>query len=162
MAAMDDVYMRPGHLIRRAHQIAVAIFMEETAAFGLTPVQYGTLVALREFPGSEAARLATLVAFDRSTMGSVLARLEAKGLIVRAADPADRRAKIVRLKPAAHVLLREVEGAVARTQTRILEPLAPGERRAFARLLVKLVHLNNQVSRSPLGARPRKGRARSK
>ena len=32
MAGMDDVYGKPGHLIRRAQQIAVAIFMEECAA----------------------------------------------------------------------------------------------------------------------------------
>ncbi len=31
------LYRKPGHLIRRARQISVAIFMEECAAFDLTP-----------------------------------------------------------------------------------------------------------------------------
>ena len=36
-----DFRHAPGHLIRRAHQLAVAIFMEETSDFGVTPVQFG-------------------------------------------------------------------------------------------------------------------------
>ena len=40
--AMDDLYTKPGHLIRRAHQIVVGMFMEECAEHDLTPVQYET------------------------------------------------------------------------------------------------------------------------
>ena len=45
---LQDLHAMPGHLIRRAQQIAVAIFMEECAEFDLTPVQYAALVAIRE------------------------------------------------------------------------------------------------------------------
>ena len=41
-----DFRLAPGHLIRRAHQVSVAIFMEETAEFGVTPVQFAILSAL--------------------------------------------------------------------------------------------------------------------
>jgi len=51
---LQDLYSKPGHLIRRAQQIAVAIFMEECANFDLTPVQYAALVAIRENPGTDA------------------------------------------------------------------------------------------------------------
>ena len=71
----------PGHLIRRAQQIAVAIFMEECAAYDLTPVQYAALVAIRENPGTDATRLSSLIALDRSTLGNVLERLEARKLV---------------------------------------------------------------------------------
>ena len=37
---------RPGFLIRRLHQIHVALFMEECAAESITPVQYSILTAL--------------------------------------------------------------------------------------------------------------------
>ena len=33
----------PGHYIRRLQQIAVATFLQETQAFGITPIQYATL-----------------------------------------------------------------------------------------------------------------------
>ena len=40
----------PGHLIRRAHQIAVAVFTEEVGAHGVTPVQFAILNALMQQP----------------------------------------------------------------------------------------------------------------
>ncbi len=80
---LQDLHAMPGHLIRRAQQIAVAIFMEECAEFDLTPVQYAALAAIRENPGTDATRLSALIAFDRSTLGSVLERLEARKLVTR-------------------------------------------------------------------------------
>ena len=62
--SMDDVYSKPGHLFRRMQQIAVAIFMEECKGFDLTPVQYASLVAVRDYPGIDATRLSALIAFD--------------------------------------------------------------------------------------------------
>src|SRR5882762_4875440 len=87
--SMDDVYQKPGHLIRRAQQIAVSIFLEECAPLDITPVQYAALVTVRENPGIDATRLSALVAFDRSTLGNVLERLESKGLIVRIGSTED-------------------------------------------------------------------------
>src|SRR4051794_16933501 len=91
--AMDELYTKPGHLIRRMQQIAVAIFMEECHAMDLTPVQYAALVAIREHPGIDATRLSAVVAFDRSTLGSVIGRLEIKEFIVRRPSEDDSRVK---------------------------------------------------------------------
>ena len=55
--ALNLLYTKPGHLARRFEQIAVAIFMEETADFNITPVQYAILVALRENPAIDATAL---------------------------------------------------------------------------------------------------------
>ena len=77
---MDAVYTAPGYLFRRMQQIAVAIFIEECRAYDLTPVQYAALVAIRTHPGIDATRLSAVIAFDRSTLGSVIERLEAKQL----------------------------------------------------------------------------------
>ena len=45
-----DLYDEPGHLIRRAHQIAVAMFYEKLGR-DVTPVQYAVLRMLYECPG---------------------------------------------------------------------------------------------------------------
>jgi DNA-binding MarR family transcriptional regulator len=148
--SMDDVYAKPGHLIRRAQQIAVALFMEESAAHDITPVQYASLIAIREHPGVDATRLSALIAFDRSTLGSVLERLEAKGLVERGNSRHDKRVKTLRLTREGGRLLREAEPAVARAQERILAPLKPEDRRRLMRLLAELVELNNDASRVPL------------
>ena len=76
---MDAVYTAPGYLFRRMQQIAVALFIEECSAFDLTPVQYAALVTISTHPGIDATRLSAVIAFDRSTLGNVIERLEAKG-----------------------------------------------------------------------------------
>jgi hypothetical protein len=40
MSLIYDYHAAPGHLIRRAHQLAVSIFAEKTAVFEITPVQF--------------------------------------------------------------------------------------------------------------------------
>lgn len=148
--SMEDVYQKPGHLIRRAQQIAVSIFLEECAPLDLTPVQYAALVAVRDNPGIDATRLSALVAFDRSTLGNVLERMETKGLIQRAGNKQDKRVKILHLSPKGAETLKEVEPMARRAQERILDPLAPGDREVFMRMLTQLVELNNEASRVPL------------
>src|SRR4051812_34179274 len=121
--ALNLLYTKPGHLARRFEQIAVAIFMEETAAFKVTPVQYATLVALRENPAIDATALSQLVALDRSTLGSVLARLQAKKLIERKSSRDDRRSKLLRTTPRGETLLKKLEPAVRLADARIIAPI---------------------------------------
>jgi len=81
----------PGHLIRRSHQISVAVFNTHLAAADVTPVQFAILNALGDTPGVDQITLAKRVAFDPATSGSVIGRLESKGWVDRFADPVDRR-----------------------------------------------------------------------
>ncbi|MBV9982990.1 MAG: MarR family transcriptional regulator [Bradyrhizobium sp.] len=149
---MDAVYTKPGYLFRRMQQIAVAIFMEECREFDLTPVQYAALVAIQTHPGIDATRLSAVIAFDRSTLGSVIERLQAKGLIERAASAEDRRVKLLTITKAGAALLRDIVPAVERAQARMLQPLKAADRKTLMTLLSQLVDLNNEASRVPLRA----------
>ena len=149
---MDAVYTKPGYLFRRMQQIAVAIFMEECRAFDLTPVQYAALVAIQTHPGIDATRLSAVIAFDRSTLGSVIERIEAKGLVERKASPDDKRIKLLYLTRSGAALLREIAPAVDRAQARMLEPLKPADRKTLITLLSQLVDLSNESSRVTLRA----------
>ncbi len=144
------IYEKPGHLIRRLQQIALALFMDETKAFDITPVQYSALVAIDINPGLDQTALCNLIAIDRSTVGDVVTRLERKKLIKRTAGSEDRRTKVLFITPAGKKLIGEIEPFVESTQARILEPLTASERTALMRMLKKLVHLNNEHSRAPL------------
>ena len=86
LAKTFDFQHAPGHLIRRAQQLAVALFMEEAAGFDVTPVQFAILNALMDDPGEDQVTLAKQVAFDAATSGSVIGRLEAKGWVRRESD----------------------------------------------------------------------------
>ena len=129
----------PGHQIRRAHQLSVAIFMEETAAFDVTPVQFAILNALMDDPGEDQITLAGRVAFDAATSGSVITRLEAKGWVRREADPADKRRKLLWVTPAGEEVALHMKRAVSKVQSRLLEPLTKVEREQFCALLGKLI-----------------------
>lgn len=146
---LEDLHRQPGHLIRRAQQIAVAIFIEECAAFDLTPVQYAALVAIDEHEGIDATRLSAQIAFDRSTLGNVLERLETRGLVERYPSRDDKRVKLLKLTDAGRTTMREAEAAVCRAQERILAPLDPERQRVLLDLLAQLVELNNDASRVP-------------
>ena len=149
---MDAVYTRPGYLFRRMQQIAVAIFVEECKAYDLTPVQYAALVAIQTHPGIDATRLSAVIAFDRSTLGNVIERLEAKEYIERKPSREDKRIKLLYLTKAAAALLRDVTPSIDRAQARMLQPLKPADRKTLLALLTQLVDLNNEASRVPLRA----------
>jgi DNA-binding MarR family transcriptional regulator len=149
---MDAVYAQPGYLFRRMQQIAVAIFVEECRAFDLTPVQFAALVAIHTHPGIDATRLSAVIAFDRSTLGNVIERLENKGFIERKPSREDRRVKLLYLTKSGAALLRDIMPAVECSQARILEPLKPADRKTLMTLLTQLVDLNNEASRVPLRA----------
>jgi DNA-binding MarR family transcriptional regulator len=149
---IDAVYAAPGYLFRRMQQIAVSIFMEECKAFDLTPVQYAALIAIHTHPGIDATRLSAVIAFDRSTLGSVIERLQAKDYVERRPAPEDKRIKLLHLTRSGAAVLKEIIPAVERAQARMLEPLKPADRKALMALLVQLVDLNNEASRVPLRA----------
>jgi MarR family transcriptional regulator, lower aerobic nicotinate degradation pathway regulator len=149
---MDAVYAAPGYLFRRMQQIAVAIFVEECRAYDLTPVQYAALIAIHTHPGIDATRLSAVIAFDRSTLGNVIERLEAKRLIERKPSGGDKRVKLLYLTKAGASLLRDIMASVDRAQARILQPLKPADRKTLLGLLTQLVDLNNEASRVPLRA----------
>jgi DNA-binding MarR family transcriptional regulator len=151
----DAVFNKPGHLIRRLQQIAVAIFMAETKKFDITPVQYSALLAVEMHPEIDQTSLVNIIAFDRSTIGSVVSRLEGKKWIKRATGADDRRTMRLTITPQGRKVLREIDASVASAQRLILAPLRPAERPVFMNMLKRLVRINNPLSRAPLRAAPR-------
>src|SRR5580704_18845444 len=89
--SLEDIYRRPGFMIRRAHQIAVAIFLEEARETRITATQYGVLVILGRRPGIDQNTLARLLGLDRSTTGLVVRKLAERGLLARTTGTGDLR-----------------------------------------------------------------------
>ena len=139
----------PGHLIRRLHQISFALFLDQAKAFDVTPVQYAALVAINSHPGIDQTTLCNFIAFDRTTIGDVVGRLQRKKLITRVNGAHDRRTKALHITAAGGRLIRDIEPAVQATQRLILKPLNARQRGAFKEMLKHLVHLNNAHSRAP-------------
>src|SRR5450432_4476709 len=96
---------RPGFLIRRLHQIHVALFHKSCAAFEVTPLQYSLLSALAARETADQTTLADDIALDRTTTTGALKRLAARNFVERAVNSEDRRARLCRLTPAGAAVL---------------------------------------------------------
>lgn len=142
-----DLDSLPGHDIRRLHQIAVALFMQETESFGITPVQFAALQAVHNVPGTDQRTLARTIGFDTSTIAGVIDRLEARGLTLRSASAQDRRVRLLTLTEAGQQLLADVTPSMLRAQERILAPLPEQERGEFMRMLGVLIASRNESDR---------------
>ncbi len=139
MSTSFDFARAPGHLIRRAQQIAVAEFTRAAVEHDVTPVQFAFMNAMTDTPGVDQITLANRVAFDAATSGSVIGRLEAKGWVRREADAHDRRRKLLYVTPEGAAALERMNAAVEQAQQNMLAPLAPGDQETFMRLLAQLV-----------------------
>ena len=117
---MKDMYVQPGYLVRRLHQIATAAFMLEAKQSELTAVQFAALLAIRDNPGIDATRISDLISFDRTTIGHVLARLEERGLITRQPGIEDKRTKTILITLQGEAAIRDVQTVVSRIADRIL------------------------------------------
>jgi DNA-binding MarR family transcriptional regulator len=144
-----DLDSLPGNAIRRLQQIAVAIFLQEAEAQGITPVQFAVLQALANTPDVDQRTLSRSIGFDTSTIASVMDRLETRGLVQRSRDPGDARVRLLSLTAEGRAVLSEVVPAMHRAQQRMLEPLTEAERAEFMRMLLTLVRANNALSRAP-------------
>lgn len=141
----------PGHLIRRAHQLAVSTF-HETHGRQITPVQYAILRALADTPGIDQVTLADKVALDTSTTADIATRLESKGWIVRELLP--RRQRALHLTPEGEAVLAEMLPRVVPMYRQLLAPLAPAEQAEFLRLLRKFVLLNEPAATEQDAGKP--------
>ena len=144
----------PGHFARRFQQIAVAVFHAEVsnAGYELTPVQYAALAQIANEPGLDQATLASHIAHDRTTIGGVVDRLVEKGLVARAINRKDRRARELRVTDQGKQMLAAIAPAVAETQRILLSGLTEKEAAQFMKLFAKAIAALNDLSRAPLRA----------
>lgn len=130
-----------GHLIRRLHQQSTQVFVLRTqaAGFDLTPVQFAALDAIHAHPGTDQARVAELIAYDRATIGGVIERMEQKGWIRRVVSERDRRARELSLTARGKRVRSALLPIVRALQDEILQPLRDAERARFLELARRVV-----------------------
>ena len=145
----------PIGLARRFYQIATAVTAEvhEHENTGLRHLVFGVMVRLHDTPGLDQNSLADWMALDRTTISALVFRLEQRGLIARAVNGADRRARVLRLTPKGKTLHDRVRAKAVAAQARILSVLAPAERRVLVDLLVRVIEANLAYARPGAGRR---------
>ena len=133
-----EMYVQPGYLFRRAHQLATAAFNVVTRDYDITPVQMASLVSIKDNAGIDATRLSEIIRFDRTTIGHVIGRLEQKGLIKRAEGSIDKRTKTLHITKKGAQLVDSLSDMTPEISDVILAPLTESERAELLKILQKL------------------------
>jgi DNA-binding MarR family transcriptional regulator len=130
---------RPGFLIRRLHQIHVALFQKKCAAFEITPLQYSLLSALAARGTADQTTLAADVALDRTTTTGALKRLQSRHFVERAVDRSDRRAQVCRLTRTGASLLRRMEASARAAHRETVADLGKADQQRFVAMMRRMV-----------------------
>jgi DNA-binding MarR family transcriptional regulator len=143
-------------LARRFQQICVAMVAEALSGAGIVQLEWAVLTFIEDVPGIDQSRLSQAMGIDRNSVSSILERLEAKGLVKRRVNGADKRAREVYLTAKAAALRRRYQPKARAANERVLAPLKAGEREFFIEMLVRLVE-GNRVHARPGAGRHRRG-----
>jgi DNA-binding MarR family transcriptional regulator len=133
-----DLGMLPellGYQLRRAQVAAFQHFGETMGALDVTPGQFGMLAVIGSNPGLSQTQLGNALGIDRSTVVAMIDRLEARGLVIRASAPNDRRSHALRLSDAGTVMLKKLEAMVRAHERHISRALSPDDQRRLIQLL---------------------------
>ena len=130
-----------GHLIRRLHQQSTQVFAQRTqeAGFDLTSIQFAALDFIHANPGTDQARVAESIAYDRATIGGVIDRLEQKGWIRRVVSERDRRARELSLTNEGRRIRAALLPIVQDLQDEILQSLCAADRARFLKLAPQIL-----------------------
>jgi DNA-binding MarR family transcriptional regulator len=113
--------------VQRAARALARRFDEALRVLELTNGQFSLLMSLNRPEPPAMAAVASLLAMDRTTLTAALKPLERRGLVTVAADPKDRRSRLMALTPKAMKLLAKAVPIWERTHREIEGLLPDGE-----------------------------------
>jgi len=123
LPAPEALLAAPGYVARRLHSAYTAAWVRHVDPV-LTGPQFAVLTAVDAYPAVEQGSLARAVALDRSTMASIVRRLEERGLITREVPPEDGRKRLLRLTEDGTATLRAAYQRARELDVLLMEGMA--------------------------------------
>jgi DNA-binding MarR family transcriptional regulator len=121
-------------------------FDSRAREYGMTRAQWVILARLHANPGMTQNEMACLCEVEPITVGRLVDRLEARGLLERRLDPADRRIRRLHLLPASGPILDEIE----RYKAGLFSELTQGLDESALQLVTNvLLHMKNKLTTEP-------------
>jgi DNA-binding MarR family transcriptional regulator len=145
-------------LARRLFQICTGAVAEVLANEDLTPLEYAALAYIEGEPDIDQNGLAARLGIDRNSTSLLVEQLEAKRLIERRVNGADRRARLLRITPRGQKLYDRLRPTVFGAQERLLTLLTTKERQHLLDALVRVIEGNKELARPGAGRRKRGSR----
>lgn len=121
-------------------------FDQRARSKGMTRAQWVILARVDAKPGLSQNELAALLEVEPISVGRLVDRLEARGLVERRPDPADRRIRRLHLLPDAAPILEEITKARGVLGAELLEGV---DAEARTRMIDALLRMKNNLTAEP-------------
>jgi MarR family transcriptional regulator, lower aerobic nicotinate degradation pathway regulator len=129
----------PSRLLNLAAGYAQRQVGERLATLDSRKWHYATLAALEEFGPDSQSGLSDRTGIYRSDLVATINELTARGLVVRAPDPADRRRNAITLTDEGRRHLKRLDVLIADAEAEFLAPLSEVDREELIRILKLIV-----------------------
>ena len=147
-------------LVRRLQQICLSVITSVLKEADLVQLEYALLVFVDDVPGISQQSLSEALGIDRNNVSLIADKLEARGLLKRAVNGADRRARELYITPAGRKLWRTYLPKTRQANDRILTALTAEEKELFLDMLVRVVE-GNRIHARPGGGRRKRSSVKS-
>ena len=129
----------PSRLLNLAAGHAQRQVSDRLATLDSRKWHYATLAALEEFGPDSQSGLSDRTGIHRSDLVATINELTARGFVVRAPDPADRRRNTITLTDEGRRHLRRLDALLADAEAEFLAPLSGHDRAELIRMLKLIV-----------------------
>ncbi|NNC11573.1 MarR family transcriptional regulator [Planctomonas sp. JC2975] len=124
-----------GYLLKHALRSLIAQADAALEPLGIDRKEFGVLTVLAAHEPLSQQALGSLIGIDPTTMVAVIDALEAKRIVTRTPDPADRRRNAIALTESGRGTFRDAGSAYAEAEREFLAPLSDAESERFRRTL---------------------------
>jgi MarR family transcriptional regulator, temperature-dependent positive regulator of motility len=119
------------HLLKRAVQYSVHLYMDEVGKTGLTHRQFTVLSAVDANEGKSQTELVKITGIDRSTLADLVARLMAQGYLQRRRSKEDARTNAIRLTLIGKKMLKASQSGADEIDKQMLSMFSAVDRRTL-------------------------------
>ncbi|MEZ5960799.1 MAG: MarR family winged helix-turn-helix transcriptional regulator [Hyphomonadaceae bacterium] len=135
----------PSHLLHRVEQLASERFTQ-LVGDTIKLREFIILAAISEQPGLSQSDLGRITGVDRSTFADTMAKMEARGWIVRTPSTSDGRAYSVLLGQSGGTMLSATGQHARAADAAILDFLTKAKARSFLNTLTKITKLADEAA----------------
>lgn len=126
------------YLLMKSHSVMQRKIYSEAQKIGLTSGQPKILDYLYEHEGSDQKTIAGYCEIEPATLGSILLRMEQKGLIERRQENGNRRSWYVYLTENGKEICEKMHDIFTQTDEQAIENISSGEIEEIKNLLTKI------------------------
>lgn len=138
LGALDESL---GYALRRAQLASFQEFQRSFAEADIRPAQFGVLAVLEENPGLKQSEVSAALGIKRTNFVALFDSLEARGLAMRAATPADRRSHALFLTPRGVEFVAKLKAIHHAYEDRLAAKIGPEHRPFLIDLLQRLAEI---------------------